>query len=93
MLDEEFGAEFIAETKNFLKERFNAEVKDLRQFFTLIDALIAELYQEGKSHSEIAPYTRIECFILSNNFVGPEDIYSQTYLSKMLVPVYKVSSP
>jgi len=33
---------------------------------------------------------RQECFILANNFIGENPSYGDTYLSKMIVPLYDV---
>lgn len=88
MMDEEFGADYVKETKAMLKEHFGKEVDGLRQYFTLLDAITAEYYQVGKQNIE--RFQRQECFILANNFYGPNEMPSKVYLSRMVQPMIDV---
>lgn len=44
MLNETFGTELVQKTKKQLEDYFQVEINGLREYFTLIDAKIAEMY-------------------------------------------------
>ena len=68
---ETFGAETVEWTKKQLEAHFGEYPKDLRQYFNLLDAKIAEMYHLGDMET-IGTFSKIECFILANNFYGPD---------------------
>jgi hypothetical protein len=47
MLLKEFGDDLVQQTESDLKEYFGQEIETLKQYFQLVDAKVAELYQEG----------------------------------------------
>lgn len=55
-------------------------------YFEMLDARVAELAHTGGG-SEMANLQRQECYILANNFVGPDERFGQVYLSRMIVPI------
>ena len=55
-------------------------------YFEMLDARVAELKHYPGGGELMMNYQRQECFILANNFVGNDARFSQTYLSKMVVP-------
>jgi len=88
MLKEYFGHDEVIRTEAILEEYFKADVQTLRQYFTLLDATVAEKYQ--LEHPDIRHYQRQECFILANNFVGPDPIHADMFVSRVLVPMINV---
>ena len=56
MLKDYFGHEFFESTKQDLEKYFNQEITNLRQYFTLLDAKVAEMYQT--EHPELRKYQR-----------------------------------
>ena len=54
MLHEYFTPEVVKECKAHLEEHYNATIKNLRDYFTLIDARVAEKYQ--LQHEDIRTY-------------------------------------
>jgi hypothetical protein len=41
-------------------------------------------------HPNVDQLQRQECFIVANNFVGPEKIHGEIFVSRYLVPMAKV---
>ena len=41
-------------------------------------------------HDGIRNMQRQECFILANNFVGPEEIHADIFVSRILMPMLNV---
>lgn len=87
MLNEEFG-ELVGSTTTTLNQYFQQNITNIREYFTLIDAIVAEMYQT--EHIDIRNMQRQECFILANNFVGPEQIHADMFVSRILVPMLNV---
>lgn len=87
-MDAEFGAEHVEETKKILERHFGKYPGNLRDYFNLLDALIAEMYH----HREVGieRFTRQECYILANNFFGPDETPSKVYLARMLYPTLQI---
>lgn len=48
------------------------------------------MYHLGASQKELAPFTEQECFILANNFYGPDPDPAKIYLSRMLLPIWQI---
>eukprot|EP00347_Sterkiella_histriomuscorum_P023311 403335134 len=88
MMTDYFGDNVINATKDVLEEYFQKNITKLRQFFTLLDATVAEHYQT--EHPQIRHFQRQECFILANNFVGPEEIHANVFVSRVLVPAFNL---
>jgi hypothetical protein len=44
MLDDTFSAQKVRKARNTVAKHFNDEPSDLRKFFNMLDALIAEMY-------------------------------------------------
>ena len=85
MLEEEFG-ELVNKTKTHLQEYFNTSIGNIREYFTLLDARIAELYHlENPLARDLQ---RQECFILANNFVGPDPTHANMFVSRLLTPMH-----
>ena len=57
----------------------------MRKFFNYLDALIAEMYH--LDIPGIENYQKLECFILANNFYGPDETPSKVYLTRTLLPL------
>lgn len=57
-MEKEFGAETIAESKEYLSKRFNKSADSLREYFNLLDAVIAEMYNTGEDQERLTEYTR-----------------------------------
>ena len=85
MLEDTFGSKKVESAKRVLKDHFEEEPSDLRKFFNMLDAIIAEMYHLGLPGIEA--YQGQECFILANNFYGPDEMPSKVYLSRTLVPL------
>jgi len=88
MLIEEFGEEHVNKTKEELEAYYKKDIKTLRHYFSLVDARVAEMYQ--LEDNRIAEFQRQECFILANNFVGPDEQHSNIFVSRYLVPMSNV---
>jgi hypothetical protein len=72
-----------------MEEYWEEPVDNLRTYFEMLDAKVAELKHMGGG-AEMAKYQRQECYILANNFFGKDDTPSKTYLSRMIVPFTQV---
>ena len=73
MLEAHFGEEEIAQTRLELEARFNRFPETLRDYLTLLDAMISELYHTGDDPDARLPsYSRQASFIMANNFHGPD---------------------
>ena len=88
MVREYFGEDTVKSTEDALEAYFQRDIQTLRQYFTLLDATVAEKYQ--LEEPDIRHYQRQECFILANNFVGPETIHADMFVSRVLVPMLNV---
>ena len=86
MLHDFFGSEEVNKTNDILEAYFKKDIQTLRQYFQLIDATVAEMYQTD--HPDIRKFQRQECFILANNFVGPETIHADIFVSRVLAPTF-----
>ena len=89
MLEEYFGQQNVADTKLILEKYFGQPVKNVRDYFEMLDARIAEMKHAG-GHPDLPNMQRQECFILANNFISDDERPSQTYLSRMVVPFSQV---
>ena len=89
MLTEEVGEMNINETKEYLKTYFGKDISNIRDYFEMLDARVAELKHSGGG-LHMLNMQRQECFILANNFIGPDDTPSKVYLSRMIVPFSQV---
>ncbi len=95
---QEYYADIFVELKDYLETYFRKPIENLRNFFTLADGMVAELYQEGKTKPEpwgpgkypINLFQSVECFILSQNFHGPNTGPLMTYLARNLSPLVEV---
>lgn len=72
-----------------MEKYWNKEVKNIRDFFNLIDARISEHKHFGGSE-EMLNLQRQECIILANNFIGDDDMHGKVYLSRMIVPFTQI---
>ena len=88
MVREYFGEDNVKTTEDALEAYFQRDILTLRQYFTLLDATVAEKYQ--LEEPDIRHYQRQECFILANNFVGPETVHADMFVSRVLVPMLNV---
>jgi hypothetical protein len=84
MVQDEFRQENVQRTKEIVEARFGEKAYNLRDYFEMLDARVAEYKQLG-GHEEMANMQRQECFILANNFVG-DDLPGKVYLSRMVIP-------
>ena len=89
MVRSEFGRTEVANLNQKLSEYFQMPSKNVRDYFEMLDARVAELKQIGGGE-EMMQMQRQECFILANNFVSDDDTYSKTYLSRMVLPFTQV---
>lgn len=89
MVRAEFGDTLVNQDKVFLEGYFKKKAVNIKAYFEMLDARVAELKQVGGGE-EMIQMQRQECFILANNFIGPNPKYGDTYLSKMIVPLYDV---
>ena len=69
MLREEFSDENVNFTKAWLENYFGKDAKNVKMYFEMLDARVAELKHAGGG-GEMVNMQRQECFILANNFVG-----------------------
>lgn len=83
----EFGEDFYQETKAKMEKYWGEPVKNLRDYFEMLDARVAELKHAGGGQ-EMIDLQRQECYILANNFIGDSDVPSKTYLSRMIIPMF-----
>ena len=47
-MEKRFGADKISESKNVLSKRFDKSADSLQEYFNLLDAVIAEMYNSGE---------------------------------------------
>ena len=87
MMDEYFTPKKVQAAKRILKEHFEEDPSDLRKFFNMLDALIAEMYHLGLPGVEM--FQEQECFILANNFYGPDEEPSKVYLTRTIMPIWE----
>ena len=57
--------------KKFLLLYFKKEAVNVKAYFEMLDARVAELKHIGGGE-EMIQMQRQECFILANNFIGPD---------------------
>ena len=84
-MDETFSAKKVRTAKRIVADHFEQDPSDLRKFFNMLDALIAEMYHLGLPGIEL--FQKQECFILANNFYGPDEMPSKVYLTRTLWPL------
>ena len=48
------------------------------------------MYHTGATQKELAPFTEQECFILANNFYGPDETPAKVFGSRMVLPIWQV---
>ena len=89
-MTEYFGAALVEQTKLELKAHFGLPADNIRSFFEMLDARVAEIKHSMKESEKLADYQRQECFILANNFIGDDTKPSDVYLSRMIVPFTRV---
>ena len=70
MVRDQFGNASYDKNKEFLEGYFKKEAINVKAYFEMLDARVAELKQVGGGE-EMIQMQRQECFILANNFIGP----------------------
>lgn len=88
MVYDHFGRPMIDEIETLLEQYYEKDITTLKQYFNLIDAKVAEMYQT--EHADLRKFQRQECFILSNNFIGPDPVHANIFVSRILVPMMQV---
>jgi hypothetical protein len=84
MLNDHFG-ELVSETETHLEEYFGRDITNVRQYWALVDAKVAEMYH--LEHPDIRKLQRQECFILANNFIGEDETHANMFVSRFLMPM------
>ena len=88
LLEAQFGEGEIAQTRLELEERFGRYPETLRDYLTLLDAMISELYHTGDDPDARLPsYSRQSTFIIANNFHGPDSDPFKVYATRLIVPI------
>jgi len=91
MLVSKFGEEEITRTKLELKERFGSSPNTVKEYLSLLEALIAEVswtsHSTRQNDARLESYTRQETFILANAFYGPDKDPAKVFLTRTAVPI------
>lgn len=88
LLVEHFGESEILETKSELEARFGRHPGTIRDYQTLLDAMISELYFTGDDPKARLPsYSRQATFISANNFHGLDADPFKVYVTRLVIPI------
>ena len=86
------GADVVSYSKGKMQEYWNEEIGNIRDYFEMLDARVAELKQEGGVDPDMHLFQKQECFILANNFIGDDDTPGNVYLYRMIEPIARIFS-
>jgi hypothetical protein len=88
LLNLQFGEREILQTRLELESHFGRYPETLKDYHTLLDAMISELYFTGDDPRVRLPsYSRQASFISANNFIGHDIDPYKVYVTRLVVPI------